>query len=131
MKNEPDFYLVPNECVPVVYPIKCWIEGTLQNKDGYFIVDIYPEIIYGDKDGNILRAEKAILSARYKNENVRMVGNHPIFVNILWKKKEHHDMSISALTHENIEIIALGKVYLTADLAWEDVHKAFEQNRRY
>ncbi len=133
MENIPDFYLVPNECVPVVYPIKCWIVGTLhyENKDDYFIVDVNPQVIFYDKNKDIIETEKVILTARYQNDHIKMVKERSIFVNILWKKNIHQDLNLSGLSYGDVEIIALGKIYPTANSAWEDVYKAFEQKGKY
>jgi len=29
---KPDFYLLPDEAIPVVYPLKCWVENKFEYK---------------------------------------------------------------------------------------------------
>ena len=67
IKNDPDFYLVPNACVLIAYPVKCWIEGTLKYdyENDSIIVDVRPQIAYYHK-GNILETEKGVLVAGYQ-----------------------------------------------------------------
>ena len=133
MKNDSDFYLVPNECVPIAYPVKCWIKGTFEyaNKDDSIIVDVRPQIVYYHGSKNILETEKVILIARYQGYHVRMVKKSSIFVNILWKKDTRGAINVSDLARGDIEIVALGKTYPDADSAWGDVHKAFECMGKY
>ena len=133
IKNDPDFYLVPNECVPIAYPVKCWIESTCEyaNKDDSIIVYVRSQIVYYHGSENILETEKVILVDKYQGYHVGMAIKSSIYVNILWKKDTHGTPNVSNLAREDIEIIALGKTYPDANSAWEGVHKAFEYMGKY
>lgn len=127
MKVKPDFYIVPDEGVPVVYPMACWVRRKCESVDirGYLPVEVRPPILYSDSAQNIVEMEKVVLVARYEGETLEKRRKKPMTVNILRPKGDlnrQDGVSVDA----DFEIFALGTVYTSKKAAWKQAQKAHD-----
>jgi hypothetical protein len=125
---EPDFYLIVNEAVPIVYPIKCWVLKKLEYKgrNDYFLVRVNPQILYYDSQERILETGQVILASRYKGKTIANIKEWPVYVNLI-KLNKDLDINIYKIEEDNFEIVALGKIYPSVKMVWEEAKKVFKQ----
>ena len=129
---KPDFYLLPDEAVPVVYPLKCWVENKFEHeqRNDFFLIKVIPSLIYSDSRQKISEIEQVVLAARYENKTIAKIRKWPLIVNIMKLNKEL-DSSTHILTKDDVEIIALGKIYPSVRAVWKIARKIFEKNDIY
>lgn len=127
MAKCPDFYLVPCEAVPVVYPIKCWILKRFEHvgRNECILITLSPQILYYDSQRRILETEHVVISARYEGSTIIKDKELPIYVNIM-KTKIDLKPNIDKLVDSELDIIAIGKLYSSKRRAWKETQKAFE-----
>ena len=125
--SEPDFYLIANEAVPIVYPIKCWVLKKLECKerDDFFLVKVEPQVLYYDSQERILELRRVVLVARHEGKTMANIKEWPIYVNLM---KLNRDLGPDTykLENEDFTLIAIGEIYPSVKKVWQEVKKAFE-----
>ena len=128
---KPDFYLLPVEAIPVVYPLKCWVENKFEYEQrDFFLIKASPPLIYSDSQQKISETEQVVLAARYEGKTIEKIRKWPLIVNIMKLNKEL-DSSTHILTKDDVEIIALGEIYPSVRAVWKIARKIFEKNDIY
>ena len=131
MKTKPDFYLLPNEAIPVAYPLKCWVENKFEREQrDVFLVKVIPALIYVDSQQNLSKIEQVVLAARYEGETIAKIRKWPLTVNVMKLNKEL-DSSAHLIVKDDVEIIALGKIHSSVGTVWQMARKFFEKNDFY
>jgi|SRR5579863_4577273 len=125
MKSKPNFFLTAaGENDALAVPRACWLKRRMRDpvSDQHMLVEIEPSLFgqsYGLGTHNI---ECLVISSRYSGISLFPIGQWPCHVYVARILDETITETL-VFTHNQVEIIAWGRLYPTLDEATEDARK--------